>query len=126
MTTVSCTGFTGSETSACSGWLCSGRRTPAIAASTELCPAATMPTRPAPIAPLVVVAPRHARAALQRRSHHRVAHVRRDVDDRAEVLHLPGVEPFRVDAVQPIGMHSTDRLAHVARRVREVEHAALA
>ena len=42
MTTQSSTGITGSETSACSGWLCSGSRTPAIAATTELCPAAAI------------------------------------------------------------------------------------
>ncbi len=36
MTTQSSTGFTGSETSACNGWLCSGSRTPAIAETTEL------------------------------------------------------------------------------------------
>ena len=57
MTTQSSTGFTGSDTSACNGWLCSGRRTPAIAATTELCPAATIATFSASIAPRLVSTP---------------------------------------------------------------------
>src|SRR6218665_113324 len=47
MITVSITGCIDSETKACSGWLCSGRRSPAMRASTDECPAATPPTRSA-------------------------------------------------------------------------------
>ena len=44
ITTHGNTGFTGSETSACSGKLSSGMRTPAIAMTTLVWPAATTPT----------------------------------------------------------------------------------
>ena len=43
ITTVGKIGFNASLTSACSGWLSSGSRMPAMSASTLLCPADTMP-----------------------------------------------------------------------------------
>ena len=54
MTTHGNTGYTGSDTSAWSGKLSSGMRTPAIAISTDVWPAATTPTLRARIAPRVV------------------------------------------------------------------------
>jgi hypothetical protein len=57
MTTVSSTGFSGSDTNACSGWLSTGRRNPAIAASTLALPATTTPTFGARIVPRVVSTP---------------------------------------------------------------------
>jgi hypothetical protein len=67
-----------------------------------------------------------AAAPLQRRAEYRVARLRRDVDDGAEGLDLLRVQPFGIDAVQPIGLHAAHRVAHFAQRVREIEHAALA
>ena len=46
ITTHGNTGLTGSDTSACSGKLSSGMRTPAIAITTLVWPAATTPTLP--------------------------------------------------------------------------------
>src|SRR3989442_1165518 len=57
MTTKSKTGLIGSDTRACSGWLCNGSRPPAIAATTELCPAAQIATLSASIAPRLVSTP---------------------------------------------------------------------
>ena len=37
-----------------------------------------------------------------------------------------GVEPFGVDAVQPVGVHPPHALAHVVQVVGQVQHAALA
>jgi dienelactone hydrolase len=49
MTTQSSTGFTGSETSACSGWLCNGNRTPAIAPAVTISPDAADSTATATV-----------------------------------------------------------------------------
>jgi len=54
ITTHGNTGLTGSDTSACNGKLSSGKRNPAMAAITLVCPAATMPTLRALIVPRVV------------------------------------------------------------------------
>ena len=54
ITTQGNTGFTGSDTSACSGKLSSGMRTPAIAMITLVWPAATTPIFLARISPRVV------------------------------------------------------------------------
>ena len=54
VTTQGNSGFTGSETSACSGKLSSGMRRPAIAMITLVWPAATAPTFLARISPRVV------------------------------------------------------------------------
>src|SRR6476619_6212542 len=56
---------------------------------------------------------------------HRVADVGGDVDDRAELFHLPGVYPFCVDAVEPVGVHPADAVPDVLQAVREVEHPTL-
>src|SRR6218665_2854410 len=58
MITVSITGCIDSETKACSGWLCSGRRSPAMRASPDECPAATQPTRSALPGPRLVCSAR--------------------------------------------------------------------
>ena len=50
-------GFSPSETKACSTWLSIGRRSPAIAATREELPATATPTLPAPIGPRVVSTP---------------------------------------------------------------------
>ena len=57
ITTQGITGLTGSLTNACNGNDSSGMRTPAIAISTLVWPAATTPIRPAAIGPLVVSTP---------------------------------------------------------------------
>ena len=54
MTTVGCTGSSSSDTSACRGWDWIGRSNPAIAATTEECPAAASAIEPAAIRPRVV------------------------------------------------------------------------
>ena len=66
-----------------------------------------------------------AAPTLERAAHHRVAHVRRDVDDRAELLHLLGVEHLGVDALQVVGLDATVRVPHLADVVQDVEHALL-
>ena len=57
MTTHGRTGSSSSDTSACSGWLWIGSRSPAIDASTDECPAAARATSPASIGPSVVSTP---------------------------------------------------------------------
>ena len=57
MTTIGWTGSSSSETSAWSGWLWSGSRMPAIAATIEAWPAATIATLPAAIRPRDVCTP---------------------------------------------------------------------
>src|SRR6218665_2931116 len=58
MITVSITGCIDSETKACSGWLCSGRRSPGMRASSDECPGATQPTRSALTGPRLVCSAR--------------------------------------------------------------------
>ena len=57
MTTVSMIGLIGSETRACNGLLCRGSLTPAVSASTPVCPDATTPTLFARMKPLEVSTP---------------------------------------------------------------------
>ena len=59
-------GFSGSETSACSGNDSSGMRTPAIAITTLVLPAATTPIFLVAIVPRVVSTPRHGAEASRR------------------------------------------------------------
>ena len=65
MTTQGNTGFTGSLTSACRGKLSSGMRTPAIAMTRLVDPAATTPTRRARTGPRSVSTPLTAPSAPQ-------------------------------------------------------------
>jgi len=58
--------------------------------------------RPGRVGPRHPVVPRDAAPALQRRTQHGVPQRGRDVHDRAELVHLVGREPFRVDAVQAV------------------------
>ena len=162
MTTHGRTCSSSSETSACSGCDCTGSRSPAIAASTEVWPAAASATFSARIGPREVCTPvtrppstsipvtaqswmmstpsasARARVApgdvvvlgdpaarLVGRAEHRVAHVRRRLDDRADLLDAGRVEPLRVDAVEPVRLDPPHALADVVEVVREVEHAAL-
>jgi hypothetical protein len=73
-----------------------------------------------------VVVPGDARARLERRPEHRIAHVGRHVEDRTDLGDLVGLEPLCVDAVELVRVHPPGRLADVLRGVRQVEHAALA
>ncbi len=70
--------------------------------------------------------PRDAAAPLQRRAEHRVTRVGRDVEDRAEALDGIRVEPFGVDAVEPVGVDPPPSLADIGLVVRQVQDAALA
>ena len=65
-------------------------------------------------------------ARLVGRAEHRVAHVGRDVEDRAELADRVRLEPLGVDAVEPVRAHAPHAVADVLQRVRQVEHAALA
>ena len=67
-----------------------------------------------------------AAGALQRGADHRIAQRRRDVDRRAEILDLLRVQPFRVDAVQPVRLDAAAQLPRLALVMREVEDAAMA
>ena len=79
------------------------------------------------VAPRDVVVPGDAAARLVGRAEHRVAHVGRDVEDRAELAATSsGSSHSRVDAVEPVRVDPPHALAHVVQVVREVEHAALA
>src|SRR3954451_973368 len=78
------------------------------------------------IAPGYRVVPRDAAAPLQRRAEHRVTRVGRDVEDRAEALDGTRVEPFGVDAVEPVGVYPPRCLADVGLVMRQVQDAALA
>ncbi len=62
---------------------------------------------------------------LQRAAHHRVAHVGRDVDDRAELLHLLRVEHLGVDPLQVVRLDAPVRAPHLADVVQDVQHALL-
>ena len=73
-----------------------------------------------------VVMLRDARARLVGRAQHRVPDVRRDVDDRADLLDLLGFQPFGVDPVEAVGVDPAHAVADVLQAVREVDHAALA
>ena len=66
ITTHGIIGLTGSETSACSGLLSRGMRTPAIAMTTEVWPAAATPIFLAAIFPRVVSTPETAPEASRR------------------------------------------------------------
>ena len=57
MTIVGCTGSSSSDTSACSGWLCTGTRRPSMSVSTVVCPAAHRTTCPAAMSPRDVRTP---------------------------------------------------------------------
>ena len=50
----------------------------------------------------------------------------RDVDDRAEFLHLLGVEPFGIDAVQAVRLDAALEPARLVLVMGEVEDAAMA
>ena len=78
------------------------------------------------IAPGDGIVPGDAAAPLQGRAEDRVAHGRRDRDRRTERLDAFRVEPFRIDAVQAVGVHPADRLADIVLGVRQVQYAALA
>ena len=67
------------------------------------------------IAPGDRIVPRGAAAPLQRGAEDRIAHVARDVQDRAEGLGLLRRQPFVVDAGQPVGMHVPLEDLHVMR-----------
>jgi hypothetical protein len=58
-------------------------------------------------------------------AHHRIAHVRRDVDDRADLFDLPLVQPFRVHAVEAVRLDPAHAVADVLEAVGEVEDSAL-
>ena len=76
--------------------------------------------------------PRHrivagdAAAPLQGRAEHRIAGVRRAVDDRAERLDLLHVQHLRVDAVEADGVDPPLQLAKIVEGMGEIEHPALA
>src|SRR5690606_26760422 len=66
-----------------------------------------------------------SRTRLVGRSLNGVADVLGDVDDRADPGDFLRFEPFRVDAVELVGLDATDRVADVLFGVRQVEHSAL-
>src|SRR3954471_6998409 len=101
-----------------------GRSNPGAPAARQEC--RPEPVRAAGVSPRDVVVLGDPAARLQRRAEHRVAHVRRGVDDRAELRDLLGRQPLGVDPVEPVGVDPAGALADVAEGVREVEHAALA
>ena len=82
--------------------------------------------RPARIAPRHGIVPGHAAAPLQGRAQHRVAHLGRDGDRRAERLDAVRVQPLGVHAVQPIGVHPADGFPDIVFGMRQIHHAALA
>ena len=49
-----------------------------------------------------------------------------DVDDRAQLLDLVGIDPLCVDAVELVGLDPTHAVADVLQAVCEVQHTALA
>src|SRR5947207_9459010 len=67
-----------------------------------------------------------ATPSLQRAADHGVAHIRRDVDDRAEGFDLSRREPFSVDPAQPVRVDPPHPFPPVALAVHQAEHAALA
>ena len=72
------------------------------------------------------VVARDPAAALERCAQHRVAHVRRGVEDGHHRLDPRRGEHLGVDAVQPDRVDPPRELAQVVEVVREVEHSALA
>ena len=69
---------------------------------------------------------RDAASALQRGAEHRVANIRRGIDNRHHLLDLRRREYFRVNSVQPNRVHPSRQLAQVLKVVREIEDAPLA
>ena len=57
---------------------------------------------------------------------HRVANLRREVHERAQLGDLSRVEPLGVDSVQSVCLHPPHAVADVLEGVRQVEHTALA
>ena len=115
ITTQSSTGLTGSDTSACSGWLCSGSRTPAIAASTELCPAALIATLSATIVPRRGLDPDDPAACGADRRHLAIL----DDVDAARVGGAgiaPGDRVVPRHPAAPLQRRAEHRVARVARR----------
>ena len=78
------------------------------------------------VAPRDVVVLGDPAARLVGRAEDRVAHVGRDIDDRAQALDVLGREPFRVDAVESVGVDAAGALADVAQVVGQVHDPALA
>ncbi len=76
-------------------------------------------------------APRHvvvlgdAGARLVGGAQDRIAHVRRDVDDRADFLDAVRVEPLRVHAVEAVRLDVAHAVADVLEAVGEVQHTTL-
>src|SRR3546814_16020430 len=65
------------------------------------------------IAPGDRAVPRRAPAPLKRSAHHRVPHLRIDIERRTEFLRLPRRQPFIVHAVDPVVMHMHLEQLHV-------------
>jgi hypothetical protein len=63
---------------------------------------------------------------LQRGAQDRVAAVRPQIDDRAELLHLAGVQQFGIDVVQAVRVDPSRQFAQVVLVVGQVQDAALA
>jgi hypothetical protein len=68
--------------------------------------------------------PGRAAAPLQGSTEHRIAHVARDVKQRAEGLRLFGRQPLVVNAGEPIGMHMPLENLDIVHRVRQHHDAA--
>src|SRR5437764_7738714 len=64
------------------------------------------------------IMPRHPAAALQGGAEYGVTCVGRDVENGAEMLYCHRVEPFGVDAVEPIGIDPALALADIGFVVR--------
>src|SRR3546814_1814389 len=62
---------------------------------------------------------------LKRSAHHRVTHLRIDIERRTEFLRLLRRQPFIVHAVDPVGMHMPLEHLNVVDVVREHQHPAL-
>src|SRR5574337_1992630 len=77
------------------------------------------------VAPGHRVVPGGARAALQGRPQHRVAHIVGDIEWGAECLRLFGRQPFVIDAVYPVGVDVALEDLHVMNVVRQHHHATL-
>ena len=76
------------------------------------------------IAPGHGVVPGGTAAPLQGRTDDRIAGVGREIDRRAEFLHLFRREPLIVDAVQPVGVDVALEHLNVVNIVRQHHHAA--
>ena len=115
ITTQGITGFTGSLTSACSGNDSSGIRTPAIAITTLVWPAATTPIATGAIGPRVVSTPVTAPAGVAHDAGHRA--ILDDIDThrrgRPGIAPGHGIMPGHPAAALQGG--AQDRIAHVLR-----------